>query len=208
LSSLIVHDKTFYRVAVTTHDDDNQTLTVRFSEDKSPRGKIAFKVYGSENFKHDVTSATLQGSEDKTIYFSIALGMDELPIGEYVVSSGYLNYGQANRNDFSTSFGSLPACAIKADETTTVELGKPQVKIAAIELNKRYNSEKEYKTEFAEGSPVYIDVSFAGMAKETYRGFQQRIQKENDINMDYIKAQLAIVDGDNNTIVSENLEPG
>ena len=207
LSSLIVHDKTFYRMAVKTYDD-NQKISVILTEDKSPRGKIAFKVHGQEGFNYAVNNATLRSPEDKMICFSINRDIDELPVGDYAISSGYINYGQEKAEGYSTSFSSIPAFAIKASETTTVQFGKPKAVIRAVELNKRYNSDKEYKTEFSEDTPIYLDVLFSGMAKETYRGFQQRIQRENYTTQEYIKAQMTIVDAQGNTVVSEELEPG
>lgn len=208
LSSLIAYNKTFYRLAVKADENDPQHLSVVLAEDKSPRGRIAFDLQGKEDFKSNLNNATLQGAKDKSIYFSISPGMEELPVGEYVISSGYVNYGKEKPDGYSTSFSKVPAFAVKDGETTTIELGKPQPKIGAVEQSNRYNSKKEYKTEFPEGTPLYIDLTFTGMAGETYSGFQQQVQKENYTTLEYLKAHLEIVDARDNQIVSEDMEYG
>jgi hypothetical protein len=208
LSSLIVQDKTFYRVTLRHDDSDPQRLVVILAEDKSPRGKIAFKVHGVEDFNHRLNDANLRHPKNNRINFSITGDMQELPVGEYVVSSGYLDYGSEEPLDYSTSFNGVPAFAITAGETTTVEFGKPQAKLRAVELTQRYNSNKEYKTKFSEGTPIYLDLTFSGMAGETYRGFQQRVQKENYVTQEYMKARLEIVDSAENPVLSEDMEYG
>ena len=208
LSSLIAYKKIFYRLAVKADENDPQRLSVVLAEDKSPRGRIAFDLQGGEDFKSNLNNATLQGAKDKSIYFSISRGMEELPVGEYMISSGYVNYGKEKPDGYSTSFSKVPAFTVKDEKTTTIELGKPQPKIGAVELSNRYNSDKKYKTEFPEGTPVYLDLTFTGMAGETYSGFRQRVQKENYTTSEYMKAHLEIVDAQNNKIVSEDMEYG
>lgn len=211
LSSLIVQDKTFYRLTLRQDDSDPQRLFVILAEDKSPRGTIAFKVHGAADFNHRLNNANLRGPEDNRINFSITGDMQELPVGRYVVNSGYLNYGSEkpeHQLDYSTSFSSVPAFTITAGNTATVEFGKPQPKLQAVELRQRYNSNKEYKTEFSAGTPVYLDLTFTGMAGETYRGFQQMVQKENYTTQEYMKAHLEIVDSEQNPVLSEDMEYG
>jgi hypothetical protein len=208
LSSLIVQDKTFYRVTLRHDDSDPQRLVVILAEDKSPRGRIAFKVHGAEDFNHRLTNANLRHPKNSRINFSITGDIQELPVGEYAVSSGSLNYGGEEPLAYSTSFSSLPAFAITAGQTTTVEFGKPQAKLRAVELKQRYNSNKEYKTQFSEGTPIYLDLTLTGMAGETYRGFQQRVQRENYSMQEYMKAHLEIVDSADNPVLSEDMEYG
>lgn len=208
LSSLIVHDKTFYRLSLSHDNNDPKRLFVVLAEDKSPRGRIAFKVHGGDNFNHRLNNANLSGPKDHRIKFSITGDMQELPVGEYAVSSGYLNYGSNEPLEYSTSFSSVPAFAITDGETTTVEFGRPQAKLRAVELKHRYHSNKEYKTQFPEGTPIYLDLTFTGMAGETYRGFQQRVQKENYITQEYTKAHLEIVDSAGHPVLSEDMEYG
>ncbi len=208
LSSLIVHDKTFYRMKVKPVEGDNKTLSVSLAVDKSPRGKFAFKIHGKEDFKHRFNNATIRGAEDKTIYFSVSGGMNELPVGEYVVSSGYINYGKEKAEGHSTSFQNVPAFSIEVGKTATIELGKAQAKVQAVEVKNRYRGDKKYKTEFPEGTDVYVDVVFTGMAGETYRSFSREVKKENYTTNEDYKAKLTIVDSENKEVVSEELEYG
>ena len=212
LSSLIVHDKTFYRVAVAECAEDTNKLVISLAEDKSPRGKVDMKIHGTAEFKHRLNNATLHGVDDKTIHFSIS-GTNELPAGKYYASSGYIIYDKADAGDeagydYNTSFRDVPAFEIAAGQTTTVDIGKPEVKIQAVELKKRYHSDKKYKTEFAAGTNIYMDAIFQGQAGETYRGFEKEVQKENYRTNETIKARIKMVDADGNEIVNEELEYG
>lgn len=207
-SSLIVHEKNFYRVTVDEVNPDTQTIKISLIEDKTPRGKIALDIKGKGEFKNKLNHANLQGDTDKTIYFSINKGMNELPTGDYSISYGSFRYGKDNIDKYFTSFRNIPAFAIKADETTMVELGKPEVKVQAVEENKRYNHDKAYKTEFTKDTAIYIDAIFVGMAKETYRGFEQKIKKGNRSRREDIKARILITDSEGNEVVNKEMEYG
>ena len=61
-SSIIVHDKKFYRVTVDEVNAENQTIKVSLIEDKTPRGQIALNVNGKEELKHNLNSANLCGA--------------------------------------------------------------------------------------------------------------------------------------------------
>ena len=79
------------------------------------------------------------GAEDERIYFNTQKGMDQLPVGNYSISHGSFTYGKEKPEGDSTSFQNVSAFAIKKDQTTTIELGKPEIKTQAVEQNKRYN---------------------------------------------------------------------
>ena len=208
LSSLIVQGNLFYRLTVDEINPDAKTITVSLIEDKTPRGKIALDIKGKDTFKHDLGYASLQGVDDKTIYFNILKGMDGLPVGDYAISYGSLAYGTEESKEYYASFQNVPAFTIKENQTTTIEMGNPQVKVQAVEENKRYNDNKVYKTEFAEGTEIYIDASFVGIAKEVYGSFAHRVQKENYMNYEDIKARIVIADDKGNEVANKELEYG
>lgn len=208
LSSLITHEGTFYRVTVEGSDAADGSLKVHLYEDKTPRGKLALKIQGKDGVKSKLSSANLQGVKDKTIYFNVADSVEKFPIGEYVISYGNINYGKEDVYDYSTSFRNIPAFTIKEDNTVTVEIGSPKLNVQAVELNKRYHSNKQYKTEFPEGTAVYIDAAFTGITGETYGSFNQRVQKEDYITSETIKARIRMVDDKGNEVVSQDLEYG
>jgi hypothetical protein len=212
LSSLLVMNKKFYRVSFQASEGDSNKLIVGIAEDKSKRCKIAFKINGGEDFKHRLNNANLQGAKDKTINFTVMQGMNELPVGEYAVSSGYVRYGSTNSNDetygYNTSFHNASGFTARSDKTTTIELGKPVVKVQAVESKKRYNSNKKYKTEFSKPAEIYIDASFVGISGETYRRFARQVKKKNYSTQEKLKAHIRIVDEQNNEIVSKDMEYG
>ena len=207
-SSLVVHDKRFYRMTLDEVNPSTQSMKISFIEDKTLRGKIALKVNGKEEFKHSLNHSILNGAEDGTVHFNIQRGMDQLPVGDYFISYGSFAYGKEKPEGYSTSFQNVPAFAVKKDQTTTIELGKPEIKIQAVEQNERYDRNKTYKTEFSEGTEVYIDASFVGIAKETYRGFDKRVHKEDYIKNESIKARILIKDSQGSEVVNKELEYG
>lgn len=207
-SSIIVQDSTFYRVVVEEISPLAKTLKVSLIEDKTPRGKIALNIQGKEAMKHRLSSANIRGSEDKTVYFQIGQGMNELPVGSYEISYGSFQYGKETLEEYYTSFRNIPAFSMKADQETTIEVGKPEVKLQAVELSKRYHSDKQYKTEFPEGTEIYIDAAFVGLAKETYSSFDQRVKKEDYWTHETMKARIKIVDAQGNEIANQELEYG
>jgi hypothetical protein len=207
-SSLVVHDKRFYRMTLDEVNPSNQSIKISFIQDKTPCGKIALKVNGKEEFKYSLNHANLNGAEDGTVHFNIQKGMDQLPVGDYTISYGSFAYGKEKPEGYSTSFQNVPAFAITKDRITTIELGKPEIKIQAVEENKRYHGDKTYKTEFSEGTAVYIDAAFVGIAKETYRGFDLQVQKENYTAHESIKARILITDSKGSEVVAKELEYG
>lgn len=208
-SSLIVYDNSFYRMTLDEVNPASQTIKVSLFEDKTPRGKFALDIKGKEDSPAGkLASASLQGVTDKTIYFQIQKNMDQLPVGDYVISYGSINFGEGDPPKYFTSFQNIPAFSVKENQTAMIEMGKPQIKIQAVEENKRYNDDKVYKTEFAEGTNIYIDASFVGIAKESYRGFSQYVQKENHINFEDIKGRIVIADDKGNEVIAKDLEYG
>ncbi|MHC4552723.1 MAG: hypothetical protein ACYSUT_08150 [Planctomycetota bacterium] len=206
LSSIITHDGAFYRLAVDGSDEEGGALKVHLYEDKTPRGKLAIKIDGSSECKHRLSSATLQGAGDRTIYFNIAEGMEELPVGEYRISRGTFYYGVESDDEYYTSFRDIPAFTVTAGNNAEVELGKPKVTIQAVEYDKRYHGDKEYKTEFPEGETIQVDAIFTGTAGETYSNFMQMVKTGNSTRRQDIKASYSLVDDKGNTVISKEME--
>ena len=206
-SSLIVHDENFYRVTVDEVNPENQTIKITFIEDKSPRGSIAINVKGKEGLKTKGTYSNL-GEAGNTIHFHIYEGMNKLPEGEYNIYYGSFQYGKEDIDEYSTSFKTIPTFTVKANETTTVELGKPEIKVQAVEENKRYHSDKTYKTEFPQNTTIYIDAVFTGMAGETYQYFRKRTDNEGHSQHVEIKARILIADKDGKEVINKEMEYG
>lgn len=207
-SSIIVADSTFYRVVVDEISPLAKTIKVSLFEDKTPRGKMALNIQGKHEFEHLLSNASVRGAEDKTVYFRIGRGANELPAGNYKISYGSFQYGKENTEEYYTSFRDIPAFTVKEGQETTIDIGKPAVKLQAIEQDKRYNGNRKYKTEFAEGTTVYIDAVFKGKAGETYSSFSQRVQKDNYTRHEDMKARIRIVDAAGKEMINKELEYG
>jgi hypothetical protein len=207
-SSLIVHDENFYRVTVDEVNPENQTIKISLIEVKTPRGSIAIDVKGKEEFKNKLGYSNLHGDLDNTIHFKIQEGMNELPAGDYNISYGSFRYGKDEIDECYTSFWTVPAFTVKADETTTVELGKPEIKVQAVEEDKRYHPNKTYKTEFSKDTKIYINAVFTGMAGETYRNFKKRVQKNNYNGLENFKGRILITDSKGKKVINKEMEYG
>ncbi len=208
LSSINYFNDKFYRIKFDDADTSDDTLSATVAEDKGERGKVAIKLKGKEELKADLTYAIVYGATDRSINFRFNKGINELPVGDYRFSYGQIKFGKDSTDEFSTSFEGESSFSVEADKTTEVELGDVKTEITAVEYNKRYNGDKEYKSEFAEGTHVYLDVDFIGNAKESYRDFYKLVKEENRTRREGIPVHITIADQDNNQIASEDLEYG
>lgn len=203
-SSLIVHNKQFYRMTVDAVTPAEKTITVSLTEDKSPRGEFALDIKGKEPIKNKLNYAYIQGADDNTVFFGIQEDMPQLPVGKYTISYAGFGYGKETTEEYYTSFQSKGvAFAVESNRKTMIELGEPKVNVQAIEQEKRYHNDKVYKDTFTEGTVVYIDASFTGIGKEIYRDFRQQ-----DKGLGTLKARIKIVDDTGNEITNKELEYG
>lgn len=207
-SSLILHNKTFYRVTLDDQDSTSHTITLSFIEDKTPRGQLQLAVKGNTGLKSQLSRASLHGENDQTIHYTIRDGIQSLPIGDYTISYGSVKYGKEKANEFLTRFRKIPSFAIITDETTTVELGQPKLKIQAVKQEERYRGDKTYRTNFSRKDTIYIDATFIGIKDESYDGFEKRVDVKDYYRYEDLKAQIKIVSSQGKTIIDEALEYG
>ena len=208
LSSINYFNEKFYRIKFDDADASDNILTATIAEDKGKRGKVAVKLTGKEALKADLTYAIVNGAKERSINFRFTEGLNELPVGDYKISYGQMKFGKETTDEFRTTFENATPFTIEADKTTEIELGNIKTIITAVEYNKRYNGDKEYKSKFAENTHVYVDVDFIGNAKESYRDFNKLVKNENRTNSEGLPVHITITDQDNNQIASEDLEYG
>ncbi len=200
-SSLIQHDGILYRVKVKGTSEDGRTLQLAIAEDKSPRGKFAFNFQGKEGFKFVLGGFSLHSVHDKTIQVSLRGKGAELPVGEYVASSGRIGYGKNEARGYLTFFDHIPAFSVKKGETTTVNLGNVQAGLRIIKLKNRHK-DVQNQTEFDQGDSIFIDTVFRGASGEIYSCFKHLNNK--DLNNTLLK----IYDCDKREIISGKIEYG
>ncbi len=208
-SSLMLHDGKFYRLVPEGSDAVDGSLKVHLYEDKSPRGSFALNISGSEGFKSRLGSGTLLGDTDRTILFAIDSQTHELPAGQYLISSGMIQFGRQSDEEYYTPFRDLPAFTVRGGNTVTIELGKPRVQVRVVKEKKRYDCRPDdVESLYTQNTPLYIDAAFIGQAGETYSTFYQYVQRETYRTREYLNPHLKIVDDAGTQIVSQDLEYG
>lgn len=207
LSSLIIHEGTFYRLSFKPTDDPKK-LTAYLAEDKCPRGKMDLKIAGNEGFSYKLRHVGIIGAADETIIFDVDNRAMEVPVGEYGISYGYFNYGTGEAIDYMTSIKNVSAFTLKADQTTVVQLGEPKVKLEAVELEKRYAKDRKSMTTFTEGTSIYLNTGFVGTAGETYGSFRKYETIESRRRSMTLKGRIKIADAQGNEVVNQELEYG
>jgi hypothetical protein len=208
-SSLMLHDGKFYRLVPEGSDAVGGSLKVHLYEDKSPRGRFALNISGSEGFKSRLSSGTLLGDTDRTILFDIDERTHELPAGRYMISSGTIQFGRQSTDEYYAPFRDLPAFTVRGGNTVTVELGKPRVQVRVVKEKKRYDCRPDdVESLYTQNTPLYIDAAFIGQAGETYSTFYQYVQRETYRTREYLNPHLKIVDETGTQIVSQDLEYG
>ena len=104
LSSLICHNKVFYRLKLDGAHEKDKTLRVTLQKDTSPTGRMAVGVKGTEGLKARLTRATITGAEDTSICFDLADVQSAIPVGRYKLSSGDIGYGVQSDNQWRVNF--------------------------------------------------------------------------------------------------------
>lgn len=206
LSSLIYYRDAFYRLELTGLHAQGETLTVTVATDTTPTGKIETELTGSQSLKAKLTSATIEGAKDNSIYFSVSGDRTTFPAGAYRLASGYVTYGTQDDDEWRVNFTDGPAFDLAADETSAIELGELKLSVSAVAENDRYRSDVQKKTTFAKGTAIYITPEIVGKAGEAYVRFTQKGSKPNQFTD--VKPHLSIKDPDGKEIVSTDLEYG
>lgn len=204
LSSIINYNGQFYNLKLNGTHEEGKTIRAMLEKYTGTTGKLTTKLTGSSDLTAKLTSATIIGSKDKTVYFRTSGGQSELPTGTYQLSRGYLNYGKEKDNEWQLDFSDGPEFAIETDKTGTVELGKPVLSISAVDETKRYQSDVKEQTVYSKGKKIYLTRKVSGMAGELYGRFA-KIENNQQTS---IKPSIRIIDPDGEQIASAEMEYG
>jgi hypothetical protein len=203
---------------------DNKYYEVRFSEDKQqallkpstlPIGSLQLAIAGSADMKSSEPYLTLVGDKDKDVNFSVSTGKNktELPALAYRIQHGNLSYwagpgenpGQkqeTRKNLWQCDFKDGSAFTVLPKQTASVEIGKPELSITAVDERKRNQTNVTTQTLFHKGDSVYLSRVVKGKAGEQYGRFRQG----DDWNGN--KPTYKITDAANAVVTSGTLEYG
>jgi len=181
LSTLIATEGKFYHLAVEGRRTNGLPARVVLVEDDSPKGKLAIKLEASDTLQVTADSIYLRGSDDATVHLrcSPSKGPIALPVGSYSLTSGSLKYGSDSDAPWELWFREGPCAALKEGEQTLVTLGKPKLKVRAIDEKERYTSAARECATFKKGTKIYLEPRIAGNGKEMYTHFRQRTDERN-----------------------------
>jgi len=220
LSSLICYKGTFYRVKVVGAYAKDSTLRVMLEKDTTPTGRIGYELKGKEPLKSRLTSRRVTGTLDATVYFQIGGDSNTVPIGAYRLDSAYVSYGTASDAEWQVNFSDSENFTVADGQTSTINLGEPNLSITAVAENERYQSNVKPKTTFPKGTPIYITPQIKGKAGEAYtrftkktpasRGLLARLLGRSGPASEYtdVEPHLTIADANGKPIVSTDLEYG
>jgi len=206
LSSLIYHDRTFYRLKVYGSHEKGKTVRVVLEKDTTPTGDMAVDVAGKDPLKTRLAQTTILGARDTSIEFDLAGVPPALPIGQYKLGSTDVTYGLQSDEQWRLRVNEGPAFDIQAGQTSRIKLGEPALSIRAIAEQDRYKSDVKERSTYAKGTAIYLTPQIKGKAGEVYMRFSRK--NAGSENMTDIKPHLTIVDPGGKQIASADLEYG
>jgi hypothetical protein len=206
LSSIINHNGQFYNLKLNGSHEEGKTIRAVLEKYTGTTGKMTTKLTGNTDIETKLTSASLIGTKDKTIYFNISGGQSELPTGAYNLNRGNISYETANDGKWRLDFTQGPEFTVKTGNTVTVEIGKPELSISAVDESKRYRSDVKEETVYDKGKTIFLSRKVTGKAGESYGRFSQ-IDKNTNRRTD-LKPSIKIVGPDGKQIASADMEYG
>jgi hypothetical protein len=172
LSSLISQDDLFYTFRFLKHPDKPGLIRAVIEKDTTPTGQLAVRLAGQDNIKARLNNANISGVADGTIRLSVSGAQTmTLPQGEYRLDRGYIYYGVENAYERFVDFTNGPVVKIVADETLTVDLGKPRMIVSAIDQAVRDQSDAVDTFTYRKGTVVFLSPRIEGLAAERYGRF-------------------------------------
>jgi hypothetical protein len=208
LSSLIASEGQFYNLTLQGRYSNGLPARVLLAKDTSPTGALAVKLIGSNALQATFSSLDLRGATDKTIFLRVGAskGGVTLPEGAYVLDNGLISYGASNAQDWEVSFTGGPWADVKAGQVIEQALGRPTLKVRAINERDRYSSNRAESASFKQGTPIYLEPRIVGQANEVFGRFRQsaaaRGQKTDR------PPRISITGPDGKELLSKGLEYG
>ena len=206
LSSLINHDGQFYHLKLYGSHEKGKRIRAILEKDTTATGELAVQLTGDTSLKGKLSSASIIGSKDTNIHFSISGDQSKLPAGTYKLSRGYINYGRENDDQWRVNFTEGPEMTIDPENACNVELGKPTLSVCAIDAKKRNRSDAKEQSVFSKGTRIHLSPKIKGKAGELYGRFSQR--EDNSRRYTDKEPNIRIVDSDHKEVVTAKMEYG
>lgn len=206
LSSLIFYEGKFYQLRFDGAFEQGKKLRAVLVADTSPTGELAVGLRGRKTLSTRVDYATVKGKTDKSIHFQIR-ETQRFPVDEYVLERGQFTFGQHEDYDWTVSFAQGPDFPIRQDDTSTLELGKPEMTVSSVDENKRYNPNVEDLDTFTSENRIYLSPKIVGIRSEAYL----RVQKRDDSQtrrFNDVRPHLTIRNAAGQEMISQDLEYG
>ncbi len=206
LSSLVNYDGKYYRLNLQGKHEKGKSVRAVLNEYTGATGKMAVKLTGNSDLTAKLSSASLAGTEDKNIRFSISGDQSVLPAEAYKLTSGNVNYGVETSAGCRVSISEGPDFRIEADKICNLELGKPVLAVNAIDEKKRYSSNAKAGSAFAEGTAIHFSPKIKGKAGELYG----RFTRKNDSSRRYedVEPTITIADSKGRVVASARMKYG
>jgi len=206
LSSLINYKGQFYRLKLYGSHEKGKRIRAILEKDTTATGELAVQLTGDTSLKGKLSSASIIGSKDTNIHFSISGGQSKLPAGTYKLSRGNISYGTENDDQWSVNFTEGPEMTIDPENACNVDLGKPVLSVRAIDEKKRNRSNAKEQSTFSKGTKIHLSPKIKGKAGELYGRFSQR--EDNSRRYTDKEPNIRIVDSDDKEVVTAKMEYG
>ncbi len=206
LSSLICHQRTFYRLKFDGAHEKDKTLRLILVKDTSPVGRVAVNLTGKDLPKIRLDNATITGANDSSIQVKPESILSLLPVGKYRLSSGRVLYGAESDDQWRVDFSEGPDFAVARNETTDVKIGGLALAVKAVEEQRGDGGDVKKKTVYSRDASIYLSPQIKGAGSEVYTRFSRKDAGSG--NMTNIEPHITIVDRDGKQVASADLEYG
>ncbi len=182
LSSVICHEGRFYHLTVEGQRTNGLPARALLEKDTSPTGELAVRLVGSNTLQSSLGHLYVHGAEDSTVFFHVGSAKEKvpLPVGSYGLDNGMAAYGTTNRDEWEVSFTKGPRAEVQAGAVREVVVGRPTLKVRAIEERNRYSSDAVESSTFKRGTAVYLEPRITGQGQEVFSRFRQMMVAKGD----------------------------
>ena len=205
LSRIMPMADRFYRVFPLIGGEDYEGSRIVLRRYDGQVGRLAVDLSDQPGLKTRLSGLRLVGSEDSGIVMNVQGGQTELPVGGYKVQSGTLRYGRNDPDEWMTQFQGDRVVTVVAGQTAQLTLSKPVLGIEAVDYDRRGYSDEKPRTEFKQGTKIYLTRTLTGQAGEQYTRLYRNTPEEP---YQAAKPHLTVTDAKGVERVSADLEYG
>ncbi|HNQ87470.1 MAG TPA: hypothetical protein PKM73_02410 [Verrucomicrobiota bacterium] len=206
LSSLMPYNGRFYQVKLDGRRATGHPARAVLIPDTSPVGTLAVKLACAQPVPTRVRNLSLQGADNKTVFFSVNDPIGKLPVARYNLSRGYLTYGKEDETNWTVSFSQGPVTTLLENQTVEVVLNQPKLEVRAVREQDRYNSDAKTATAFSKGTRIYLEPKIACAQKEILSRFG-RLEGEHGRTVD-TPPRIRITNAEGKELLAQSMEYG